>query len=127
MTALPRIALALALVLPAAALAEGAVRVFDCLADDGTATRFTLTPVAVDAAGKGAIRVTRDGQTFSGRAASDHGPFQFGTDTDNFTLLVDDATADGQLRLRLHHVAVMDSTETPFAITLTPFTCETDI
>jgi hypothetical protein len=113
-------------VLPLAAAAEGARQVFDCRADDGTATRFTIAPVALDASGKGDITVTRDGQDFSGTAASRRGPFQFGTDTDNFAFVVDDQDDDGRLRVRLHHVALTDNADAPFEMTLTSLTCETE-
>lgn len=112
------IALALALALPGAGLAEGARLDLVCTAN-GATTRFTIAPRETDASGKGPITVTRDGIRFDGLAASDHGPFQFGTDTDHYALLFEGETDDGRLRVTLHHANASGST-------LTPFTCETD-
>lgn len=105
--------------LPLAAHAEGARTVFDCVAEDGTATRFVIAPVALDATGKGAIEVSRDGESYPGVAASAHGPFQFGTDSQHYALLFEGETEDGRLRMRLHHATATTSS-------LTPYTCETN-
>jgi hypothetical protein len=117
----PRLALVVTglLALPAAAAAEGARLVFDCTGPDGTAARFVIAPQDVDAAGRGPASVTYDGEIYEGLASSHRGPFQFGTDTDHFALLIHAETAGGRLAVELHH-----ATET--SSTLTPFTCETD-
>lgn len=120
MSVLVPVAVMLALGLPAAALAEGARIVFDCAGADGATTRVIVAPLATDAGGKGPIRVTFDGKTYDGVAASDRGPFQFGTDTEHFALLVEGEADGGRLKVELHHATATSST-------LTPFTCETDI
>lgn len=124
MTALPRIALALALALPATGHAEGARRVFACTGEDGTQTEITIAPSETDATGKGDIEVTRDGTAYAGIASSETGPYQFGTDTDTYTLIIDGTTDDGRLTAKIHHVSLTDDPDTPFQMTLTPFTCE---
>lgn len=113
------IALGLALALPASGLAEGARLELSCNDTTGVTTHFTIAPRETDASGKGPITVTRDGESFEGLAASDHGPFQFGTDTDHFALIIEGETDTGQLTVTLHHASATKST-------LTQFTCETD-
>ncbi|RME17101.1 MAG: hypothetical protein D6801_04155 [Alphaproteobacteria bacterium] len=113
-------ALALALALPAtAAWAEGASRVFLCENDAGR-TRIEIIPVRIDDAGKGEIEVVRDGTLFLGVTASDHGPFQFGTATEHFALLIEGTTDDGRLKAKLHHATSSGTS------TLTPYICETE-
>lgn len=112
------IALAVGLAaLPLAGRAEGARLVLDCVSEDGRATHFVVAPVSTDASGKGPIEVTRDGTTLPGLAASDHGPFQYGTESDHYALLFEGETADGRLAVQLHHATATRST-------LTPYICE---
>lgn len=113
------IALGLALALPGPGLAEGARLTLRCTAATGATTQVTIAPRETDAGGKGPITVTRDGESFEGLAASDHGPFQFGTDADHYALLFEGETDDGRLAVTLHHANASGST-------LTPYTCETD-
>ncbi|GKY88979.1 hypothetical protein [Sinisalibacter aestuarii] len=105
--------------LATAAMAEGARLVFDCTGDDGAGISFIVAPLHTDPSGKGPIEVTYRGETYPGVAASDHGPFQFGTDTEHFALLVHGMTEDGRLDMQLHHAGAGGST-------LTPYTCETN-
>jgi len=116
--ALP-LALAGGLALPGAGLAEGARLTFDCTGADGTPARFVIAPQEVDAAGRGPATVTYDGEVYDGLASAHQGPFQFGTETDHFALLIQGETPDGRLTVQLHH-----ATETTSI--LIPFTCETD-
>ncbi|OIP83451.1 MAG: hypothetical protein AUK37_07270 [Rhodobacterales bacterium CG2_30_65_12] len=120
MSGFAAVALMLGLGLPAAANAEGARIVFDCTGADGTITRFVVAPVETDATGKGPIRVIFSGKTYDGVAASNRGPFQFGTEAEHFALLIEGEADGGGLKAQLHHA-------TATASTLTPFTCETDI
>lgn len=119
MTALPHAALALALVLPGLAAAEGARRVFACETGDGTIARFVIEPLTIDATGKGPIRVTYGETTYDGVSASDRGPFQFGAGSEHFALLFHGETDDGRLAAQLHHATAHSST-------LTSMICETD-
>lgn len=114
------VALILALALPGAATAEGARVIFDCTGADGAISRFIVAPLHTDPTGKGPIRVTYGGTTYDGVAASDLGPFQFGTETDHFALLILGEADGARLKVQLHHATATTST-------LTPFTCETDI
>jgi hypothetical protein len=113
------VALLLAL-LPLAAHAEGARLLFDCVGDDGSTARFVISPDATDASGKGRIEVSYRGETYPGVAASDHGPFQFGTETEHFALLIEGVTDDGKLTAHLHHATATSSI-------LIPYTCETNL
>lgn len=106
-------------------LAEGAARVFDCTGAAGT-TQITIAPVSLDSNGKGAIEVRHDGVTASGFAAGDTGPFNWSRGLDSFTLIIDGATPDGGLKVRLHHVFATGDAEAPFDTSLTPYTCETE-
>lgn len=100
--------------------AEGAARVFDCTSLNAAELRLTIEPVQVDATGKGRIRVIWDGREYDGVTSSDHGPFQFGTDTDYYALLIEGTAPDGRLKAELHHATASRST-------LTPYLCETDL
>lgn len=110
---------ALLAALPLTAHAEGGRLVFDCTSEAGHAEQFVVAPAEVDENGRGPIVVTYRGTDYDGVASSFRGPFQFGTDTDHFALLIEGETTDGALSVTLHH-----ATETTSK--LTPFTCETD-
>lgn len=107
------------LALPGGLHAEGARQVFSCTGADGAAVEFVIAPESLDDLGRGPIVVSYDGESFPGVASSHRGPFQFGTETDHFALLIQGATSDGTLVVNLHHAT--DTTSTT-----TPFTCETD-
>lgn len=113
-------ALVLALGLPGLATAEGARLVVTCTGTGGATTVFTIAPTHTDDTGKGQIEVTWEGESYDGVTSSDRGPFQFGTDTDHYALLINGDTDDGRLDVTLHHAG-------PSGSTLTPYTCETSL